>query len=267
MSPFKHMLALAAGLGLLTVASIADVQAQTPEEIEERGRINIGMLVDFPPFGFMNTENQPDGYDADVAKLLAEDLGVELNLVPVTGPNRIPYLLGNQVDLLVASLGITPERAETVDFSDPYAGIEISVYGRQDIEVSDAEDLAGKNIGVARASTQDTAITGIAPEGANIQRFDDDATAVQALLSGQVELIGASNTVIAQLNEVAPGRFDTKFDLSQQVQGIAVRPGSDELLAYVNDFLGQVKENGKLDEIHRNWLDSPLPDFVGDQDQ
>jgi polar amino acid transport system substrate-binding protein len=259
----KHGLTLLAAVGLLATATISDVRAQTPEELKQRGQINIGMLVDFPPFGIMNTENQPDGYDADVAKLLAEDLGVSVNLVPVTGPNRIPYLLSNRVDLLVASLGITPERAEKVDFSDPYAGIKISVYGVEDLDVSGAEDLAGRNIGVARASTQDTAITEIAPESANIQRFDDDASAVQALLSGQVELIGASNTVIAQLEKIAPDRFDTKFDLRQQVQGIAVRPGSDELLAYVNDFLGRVKEGGELNAIHEKWLDAPLPDFVG----
>lgn len=258
----KHGLTLLAAAGLLATAAVSDVRAQTPDELKQRGQVNIGMLVDFPPFGIMNTENQPDGYDADVAKLLAKDLGVTVNLVPVTGPNRIPYLLSNRIDLLVASLGITPERAERVAFSDPYAGIRISVYGLVDLDVSEAADLAGRNIGVARASTQDTAITEIAPAGANIQRFDDDASAVQALLAGQVELIGASNTVIAQLEAIAGDRFDTKFDLRQQVQGIAVRPGSDELLAYVNDFLARVKESGELNAIHEKWLDAPLPDFV-----
>jgi len=182
--------------------------------------------------------------------------------VPVTGPNRIPYLISNQVDLLVASLGITEERAKSVDFSEPYVGIQISVYGNRDLEISKPEDLEGVKIGVARASTQDTGITELAPPGAIIQRFDDDASAVQALLSGQVEVIGCSNTVIAELERIAPGRFDVKFDISEQVQGIAVRPGSDELLAYINDFLKRVKEDGRLDEIHQKWLDAPLPDFV-----
>src|SRR3546814_12181523 len=77
-----------------------------------RSELTIGMLVDFPPYGIMNTENKPDGYDADVARQLAKDLGVKLNIVPVTGPNRIPYLLTNKVDVLIASLAITPARAE-----------------------------------------------------------------------------------------------------------------------------------------------------------
>ena len=107
-------------LALLAASALASpLAAQTPEEIKAKGSITVGMLVDFPPFGVMNAENKPDGYDADVAKLLAKDLGVELVILPVTGPNRIPYLLSGQVDALVASLGITPERAERVAFSDP----------------------------------------------------------------------------------------------------------------------------------------------------
>src|SRR5690606_16570439 len=68
----------------------------------------------------------------------------------------------------------------------------------------------------------------------------------------------------AQLEEMAPDRFGTKFDLSQQVQGIAVRPGSDALLDEINAFLDEAKQSGALDEIHQEWLASPLPDFVAE---
>jgi polar amino acid transport system substrate-binding protein len=236
--------------------------AQTPDEIKAKGTVTVGMLVDFPPFGIMNTDNQPDGYDADVAKLLAENLGVQLTILPVTGPNRIPYLLSGQVDVLVASLGITPERAERVAFSDPYAGIAIAVYGDTGVDLSSPEKLSGHTVGVTRASTQDTAVTDVAPADATIQRFDDDSSAVQALLAGQVEAIGVSNIISNQIEAMAPGRFEVKFDLAQQVQGIAVRPGSDALLAEINAFVEKAKADGKLNEIHEKWLGSPLPDFV-----
>ena len=253
-------IALGAALSLGAVASTAS--AQSVEEIKSRGTVNIGMLVDFAPFGIINDQGKPDGYDADVAKLLAEDMGVQVNLVPVTGPNRIPYLLSGQVDILVASLGITPERAEQVDFSQGYAGIEIFVYGDVNTEIKDPADLAGKNVAVARASTQDTSLTAVAPVGTNIQRFDDDASAVQALLSGQVPLMGASNVVVSQLDTVAPGRFDVKLSLRQQSQGIATRPGQTELMEYINAFLAKNKENGKLNELHEKWVQTPLPEFL-----
>lgn len=249
--------ALAMGLAL-------PATAQSLQEITDKGSLAIGMLVDFPPFGITDSSNEPDGYDADVARLLAEYLGVEPEIIPVTGPNRIPYLLSGQVDVLVASLGVTPERAERVDFSDPYAAISIGVVAGTDLDIETPEDLAGHTIAVARASTQDTAVTAVAPEGATIQRFDDDASAVQALLSGQVDVIGISNVVGLQIKEMGGDRFDDKFSLSEQMQGIVVRPGSTELLDKINEFLRVVKDDGRLNEIHEKWLAAPLPDSVRD---
>ncbi len=252
--------ALAAGalaMGLALPASAADLDA-----IKNAGTVRVGMLVDFPPFGIQDASGKPDGYDADVAKALGEFLGVQAQIVPVTGPNRIPYLLSGQVDVLVASLGITAERAEKVDFSKPYAGISIAVYGDSGLEVADAAGLAGQSLAVARASTQDTGVTAVAPQGTDIRRFDDDASAVQALMSGQVRLIGLSNVVFSQVAGVAGDRFDKKFDLSSQVQGIAVAPGSDALLDQINAFVDQAKTDGTLDQIHQKWLGEPLPDFV-----
>ena len=230
-------------------------------EIKDAGTINTGVLIDFPPYGILNEKNEPDGYDATVAKMLADDLGVELNLVPVTGPNRIPFLLSGQVDILVSSLAITPARAEKVDFSDPYAAIRIGLMAQSDLDIQSADDLGGVSVAVARASGQDTTITEIAPESTNIRRFDDDVSAVQALLSGQVQALGASNTVMTQIRQVAPGKFDEKFTLNEFRLAIAVNPDAPELLAYVNDFLARATESGALNEAHMKWLDEPLPDF------
>ncbi|WP_111560093.1 transporter substrate-binding domain-containing protein [Paracoccus sediminilitoris] len=254
---FTTLAASALALGLAAPGFAADLSA-----IEDAGTVKIGMLVDFPPFGIQDNSGNPDGYDADVAKALGEYLGVDTQIVPVTGPNRIPYLLSGQVDVLVASLGITEERAQKVDFSDPYAGISIAVYGDKGVELTEAAGLDGQAIAVTRASTQDSGVTAVAPETAQIQRFDDDATAVQALMSGQVKLIGASNIVMSQIAQATGDRFDKKFDLSSQVQGIAVAPGSDALLEKVNAFVAEAKTDGTLDGIHEKWLGEPLPDFV-----
>ena len=90
-------------------------------------------------------------YDVDVAKLMAKYLGVELELVPVTGPNRIPYLLTSKVDVLVAIFGITPERARQVQFSIPYSSIDIVLMAPKDSKIANAADLKALKVGVARA--------------------------------------------------------------------------------------------------------------------
>lgn len=254
---FKGTLAAA----VLSSAFTQPAAAADLAEIQTAGTINIGVLIDFPPYGILNQNNEPDGYDATVAKMLADDLGVKLNLIPVTGPNRIPFLLSGQVDILVSSLAITPARAEKVDFSDPYAAIRIGVMAQADLDISSAADLAGVSVAVARASGQDTTITEIAPAETIIRRFDDDVSAVQALLSGQVQAIGASNTVMAQIRQVSPGQFDEKFTLNQFRLAIAVTPGSPEILAYANEFLAGVTASGALNKVHMQWLDEPLPVF------
>ena len=250
----------ALGLGATLSLLAPFASAQTVADIKKKGEITVGMLVDFPPYGTMNTSNQPDGYDADVAKLLAKDLGVKLNLVPVTGPNRIPFLLTNKLDLLVASLAITPERAKQVQFSNPYAAATIVLYGDKKANIKAPADLKGKRIGVASASTQDVALTAIAPEGTEIRRFDDDASAMQALISGQVDAIGASTTVAAQIAKRVPANtFEDKFILRQQQMGVAMRPDQAELLKTVNDFVAKNTANGELNKLYQKWLGTDMP--------
>jgi polar amino acid transport system substrate-binding protein len=254
---------LLAGSLAAAVLAVAPASAQTVDAIKAKGKLTIGMLVDFPPFGITDTAGKPDGYDADVAKLMAKEMGVPVDIVPVTGPNRIPYLQTGKVDLLVASLGITPERAKQVQFSDPYAAIQIGVMAPAATAVKTPAELAGKRVAITRASTQDVAVTKVAPSTATLMRFDDDASAVQALLSGQVDAIGISNVVGQQIRAMAPAaNYEMKFVLSRQVQGIAMRQGQDDLLKWVNGFVAKIKADGSLNAIHKKWLGSDLPELA-----
>ena len=250
----------ALGLGAVLIAIPLIAAAQTVEDLKKKGELTVGLLVDFPPYGTTNASNQPDGYDADVARLMARDLGVKLNLVPVTGPNRIPFLLTNKVDLLVASLAVTPERARQVQFSQPYSAATIVLYGSKKITIKNAADLKAVRVGVARASTQDTTLTAMAPQGTEIRRFDDDASAMQALISGQVDAIGCSTTVAAQIAKRVPAdTFEDKFVLKQQEMAVAMRPGQADLLKTVNDFVARNTANGELNKLYRKWLETDLP--------
>lgn len=258
----RAFLAATASLGLAAALSswTPSAQAQTVDDIKKKGELTVGLLVDFPPYGTVDAKNQPDGYDADVARLLAKDLGVKLKLVPVTGPNRIPFLLTNKVDILIASLAITPERAKQVQFSKPYSAATIVLYGSKKAGIKTAADLKNVRVGVARASTQDIAVTALAPQGTEIRRFDDDASAMQALMSGQVDAIGCSTTVAAQIAKRAPANsFENKFVLRQQVMAAALRPGQTDFLKAVNAFIDRNTANGELNKLYHKWLETDLP--------
>jgi polar amino acid transport system substrate-binding protein len=247
-------------MGLAAAAvNTAPVSAATPDEIKARGKLIVGVLTDYPPFGGTDAQQQPAGYDADVAKLLAKALGVQLELVPVTGPNRIPYLLTNKVDVLIATFGITAERAKQVLFSNPYSALTIYVLAPKSLSIKTPDDLKSITISVARASTQDTAITAIAPPGTQIKRYDDDATALQALISGQVQAIGASNTILAQLNKDYPQLgIEPKITLKEQANGMAFRKSDTALADFANKFIAQIEKSGELSKINEKWFGVPL---------
>lgn len=260
MQTTRRQFTLSAAMLAVSAMLPLGASAQSVEDIKKKGKLVVGMLVDFPPFGILNTKNLPDGYDANVAQLLGKELGVPVEIVPVTGPNRIPFLLTNKVDALIASLAITPERSKQVLFSKPYSAASIVLFGDTKTKLAAPADMKGKRIGVARASTQDVAVTKAAPEGTEIRRFDDDASAMQALLSGQVDAIGCSVQVAGEIAKRAPAnRFENKFQLLQQNMAVALRPGQEELATAINAAIDKNIANGELNKLYQKWIGADLP--------
>ncbi|KAA2214210.1 transporter substrate-binding domain-containing protein [Teichococcus oryzae] len=263
----RGVAALALGAAMLP-GMIRPAAAATPEEIKSRGRIMVGVLTDYPPFGGTDANQNPAGYDVDVANLLAKELGVELQLVPVTGPNRIPFLLTNKVDMLVATFGITEERSKQVLFSNPYSAFTTYILAPKSTPIKGPDDLKGVRVGVARASTQDSALVAVAPKETRIMRFDDDATTTQSIISGQVQAIGASSTVLAQLTQnYANLQIEPKFTLRAQANGMAFRKQDTALRDWSNTFIAKLVESGELNRIHERWFKAkmdplpPMPQF------
>lgn len=255
---FKHLLLTSVtSLGFMAIAATSSTSAfaeTTMASIKNKGEVTIGVQVDIPPYGGTNSNNEPAGYDVDVAKLLAKEWGVKLNLVVVTGPNRIPFLLTNKLDMIVASLSITPERAKQVQFSAPYSAATVVIYGDKKTNISSMSDLKGKRIGVPRATPADIQLSKEAPEGTEIRRFDDEASNWQALLSGQVDAIGCATAVIPDIDKRSPGTFNTKFVLKQFPMAVGLRFGDAELLKSVNEFIAKYTANGELNKSYKKWL-------------
>ena len=246
--------------GLLAVGLGATAQAQTIDEIITRGTIKIGVLIDVPPYGTVNDKQEPDGYDADVAKLMGKYLGVKVELVPVTGPNRIPFLVTGKVDILVATFGITPERAKQVLFSIPYSAIENSVFAKKNSGITKIEDLKGKRVGVPRGAVQDVLLTNALGTTARIQRFDDDASTYQALSSGQVDAIAETGFTGRELyGKQADLGIDERFILLRQPNGITMRKDQFNLHRWMNTFVYYTKNNGELAAIWTKWFKTDFP--------
>ena len=257
------MLKKLAGLAGVAVAAtmlLASPAAAELKDILAAGKIRIGTPENFPPFGSLGAEGEYEGYDIDVANMIAEDLGVELELVPVTSKQRIPFLETDRVDLVVATLGANPERAKSIWFSSAYAPFFSGAFAKPDVEVASIADLAGKTVAVTSGTLEDLAITADAPEDAELIRFGDNAATIAAYVSGQADVIVTGNMIALGISKENPDfKLENKFIIANSPSFIGVKTGNIDLLQWVNVFVLHKKLNGKLDGLSRKWLETPLP--------
>lgn len=232
------------------------------DDIVKRGTIKIAIPEDTPLFGTLGTSGAYEGYDVDVANLLAKDLGVTVELVPVSSANRIPFLTSGKVDLVIANMGIKPERALVINFSNAYAPFFWAVFGPVDKQVGNVEEAKAYIAGATLGTLEEIAYSEAAGADAKIQRYDDQATTVQAYVTGQVELIVTSNAIGAQIMKDQPElNTESKIVLQQSPCHIGVRRGDEALLTWVNAFIYSHMLNGDLDELSIKWFGEPLPAF------
>lgn len=246
-----------AALSTMVVTSTAFADLS---EILSEGKIQIAVPEAFPPFGSVGMTGEHEGYDVDVAKLIAKDLGVELELVPVVSKQRIPFLETDRVDLVISSMGANPERAKSINFSSAYAPFYSGVFAPSTLNISDASGLSGLKVGVTSGSLEDLELTAIAPKDAEIIRFGDNAATLAAYTSGQVEVLVTGNTAAAGLTSADPGMdLERKIILKDSPCFIGVKKGNDDLLRWVNVFILHKTLGGNLNEISKKWLGQTLP--------
>jgi len=237
-------------------------RAQGVADITKRRKVLIAVDTSNPPYGTLSASMEPDGYDVAVARLLAKKLGVPLEIVPVTAQTRISALLSGRADFVISTLTITPERAQQVDFSQPYCTAGFVMVAQKDAKLATREDLAGKKVAVIRNGAADPLITAAAQPTTTILRFDDDAGINQALMTNKVDAIATGLLVAAQLNKLGTGKtYANKLMLSKAEFGIAMRPKQPELVAWTNAFVAGLKSSGELDAVSLKYLGAKQSDI------
>lgn len=255
----RRRLGLAAAA--IALAAALPAGAATLEEAKASGTVRIGIQADNCPWGCLSTTGEAQGFDAAVGRAFAEHLGLQAQFVPLAVANRIPALTANRVDLLIASVGITAERAKSVQFSHPYAANTLFVTAAKTTDLPDISKLAGVTVGVPRSAPMDTILSADAPSGTDIRRFDDDAANIQALLSGQVQALGSNQFYIQRLEAASAGTFENKFQIGRLYQGVATRLGESDWNEALNAFLADYIGSEPYDAAHAQWLQVPTGDL------
>jgi len=243
----------------LGAASSSDA-ADALDHILKTKVLRVAVPEDFPPFGTASIDLQPIGYDIDMARLIAHELGVDIELLPVTSANRISYLMTRKVDLVLSSLGKNPQREKVIDFSQAYAPFFSAVFGIDEQKVSRATDLAGKTIGVTRGAIEDLELVKIVPPTTTIKRFEDNNTTISAFLSGQITLVATGNVVAEIIMErQSDKKMDFKFMIVNSPIYVGLNKNEGRLLERVNGIIEHAKKDGSLDAIARKWMKLKQP--------
>ncbi len=241
-------------------AAAAEAQGSTLDSVSAAGVVRIGVRNDNPPMSFTDDDGEWVGFDIDLAEAMADQLGYELELVPVDGTTRISFLQEDQIDMSVASMNHTRSREEAIDFSITYFWDNQSFLIRTGSYES-IDDLIGQTVAAnAGSSVIDSWNAYVAERGGetpDIVEFDDKLAAMEALRSGAVEGYSEDNITLLSLAagdpelELLPGGHNpVQFGIGVQEDDSAWR---DE----VNLALQELWKDGRFQTIYDRWFVGP----------
>ena len=251
---FGHMVALSLPLMLLAVTATAS--AGTLDDVKARGELIVGVKTDYPPFGYVDASGKNIGFDVDLAHAFAKALfgnSDKVVFVSVTSGNRIPFLLSRKIDIIVASVTMTPERAQVVDFSKPYFYSGSLLLVRANSHITGLDDLAGKSVAIIQGSASDDFIAQLAPKASRI-KYANASDAVLALKIGRVDAYTHDDTIILTVAKENPDLKVVGKAFNPLPFGIAVRKDDPQFSAWVNQQLDTMHSDGTFDALWQSYF-------------
>ncbi|MBN1641836.1 MAG: basic amino acid ABC transporter substrate-binding protein [Anaerolineae bacterium] len=219
----------------------------------------IAMNAEYPPFESVDESGNIVGFDPDVIAAIAEVSGFEYELVNTRWEGIFVALQSGEYDAVISAATITDERAEIVDFSDPYfnAGQMIAVRKADADRITTVADLDGIKVGVQLGTTGDLWLS--ENTKAEVVRYDEITLAFQALGNGDVDAVFNDGPTSADIVQSNPELGATLVGeaVTDELYGIAVNKGQPELLEKVNEGLAQIMSDGTYDALYDKWFGTP----------
>ena len=260
MTGLKHLFAAAtliAGVGAATAASAGKL-----EDIQKAGVIKVGIALTGEPIGFRDAQNNPVGYDVEVAKRLADTLGVKLEITEVSGAVRITMLQSGQIDVVVANMTANMERAKAVDFTIPYLRSGIKILTRDDTGVKTLADLKGKKVIVGRGTTNEQMIKTKVPDAELVYTDSFAPEAILLLQQKRADAAIEDSTLIDYAAKQNPGLVSLPDIYTSDPEAIGVAKGDPEFLRYLDMFVSFYISSGAYQENYTHWFGQPGPALV-----
>ena len=228
--------------------------SDTLQQVLKNGTVRVADCISFAPFGFYDASGAAQGYDVDIANLMAQQLGVKLDLTDTTADNRIPNLQTGKVDVVICNFTENPTRAKQINFTDPYVIAGEVLLVKTASSINGIADLAGKTVAVVTGST-DAQLIAAANPAAKSQSYPTSAAAVLAVKSGQADaMIEDSNflTYQAKLDPTLRVTHDSLVPL--EYNGFGVAQGQLDWVAWQNQFLQWLNTSGQNRTLYKKWF-------------
>lgn len=238
-------------------------QESTLDKVTKSKVLKIGTLSDVPPFAVYDQANQLVGYDVELAKLIAADLGAKPEFVVLpNAPARISALISGQVDMVAAAFTVTPERAQSIAFTTPTAPNPAVILARKDQpDIQTLEDLKGRRVSLTTGSTGEIVVA-LQPD-AEYVRYQDQAATYQALYSGQVDAtttaLAAAQTIVKEHPEL-----EIRGEAYLTFNAIGIRRNDPEWLNWLNTTIVYHGGRGELGVLWEEWVGGEMPPTLPD---
>lgn len=242
-----------------TKATEAGSEAESKEETEAAeseaagGVLVMATNAEFPPYEYHEGQ-EIIGIDVDIAKAIAAELGMELEIEDVAFDSIIPEITSGKADIGLAGITVTEDRKVSVDFSDTYAKASQMIIVKEDSEIAGPEDLKGVVVGVQLGTTGDLYVSDLEADGTTVERYNKGFEAVQALSQGKIDAVVIDGEPAKTFVSETEGLKMLDEAFTEEEYAIAVKKGNTELLDKVNAALASLEEKGTLDEIIGNYI-------------
>jgi len=256
----RGLTVLALGVALMAGACGNSATTNTKSilaDVLERGTLRVGTITGNAPFESLDANNQLVGYDIDIAKKLADSLGVKIEFIQTDVAGRVTVLQSGKADIVVGSFTRTPKRSQVISFTDPinleYVGL-LAAANRPETKAQDF-NKAGVKIAVATGGTQSDAVASALPQATAVQ-VPGIADEVSAVTSGNADAAAVANTQIGDMMKANPGKFKiiegslTGF----QEDCIGIPVGDFSWWLYVNQFVRDINNDGTTNTLYQQWF-------------
>lgn len=229
------------------------------QKVLDAGVVRVAMIPDNPGWSVLGSDGEWVGYDADIARMFGEALGVEVEFISTDGASRIPMITSDKCDIVISGIVPLDERAKSVAFTEPYTGSGILGLCKKDNVMESWDDLADKKISLARGTTSDIFASETFPN-AEIVRFDNIADAFMALQTDKVDVMLEADSQVYSLAKESDDLIPMDVDVAKaSFACMAVAQGDQDWLNYVNNFIRNNMYDGDFKALYEKHFEREMP--------